>query len=204
MYLIANTLDGQSCFHTVDVRRKGNGTASTDSQVIVQNSTFSCNGRVTGYLISLESVGDLGGYPSVQVWHPTSPTEYTRVDTECLLTASDISMMMDGNGGYYLGNVSCTGNNRTEFQSGDIIGYHHGSTVRYRLWSINAEGYKSHHLYANSPLNTFDINHNNASSTDEQPLIQVMYGKINTLTFIVKLSSYHLEIDVNVFLFTNL
>ena len=204
MYLIANTLDGQSCFDTVDVRRKGNGAASTDSQVIVQNSTFSCNGRVTGYLISLESVGDSGGYPSVQVWHPTSPTEYTRVDTECTLTASDISMMRDGNGDYYLGNVSCTGNNRTEFQSGDIIGYHHGSTVRYRLWSIDAEGYKSHHLGANSPLNTFDINHNDASSTDEQPLIQVMYGKINTLTFIVKLSSYHLEIDVNVFLFTNL
>ena len=205
MYLMANILDGQSCFDTVDVRRKGNGAASTDSQVIVPNSAFSCNGRVTGYLISLELVGDSGGYPSVQVWHPTNPTEYTRVDTECPLTASDISMMMDGNGDYYLGNVSCTGNNRIEFQSGDIIGYHHGSTVRYRLWSINAEGYKSHHRRnANSPLNTFDINHNDASSTDEQPLIQVMYGKINTLTFTEKFSSYHSEIDVNVFLFTNL
>ena len=102
----------------------------------------------------------LGGYPSVQVWHRTRTTsrEYTRVDTECPLTASDISdRMRDGNGDfYYLGKVSCTGSNRIEFQSGDVIGYHQGSPVQYQLWSINADGYTSYYLNASSTLYTLN------------------------------------------------
>ena len=176
------TLDAQSCVDTVNVRKRGDNSASTTRQVIVPNSAFSCNGRVTGYLISLQSDSSSGGYPSVQVWHPTSSTQYTRVDTECALTASDISMMTDDNGDeYYFGNFSCTGNNRIEFQSGDIIGYHHGSPVRYKLWNIDANGYTSYYLDTNSPLNTFNINHKDIDSIDEQPLIQVMYGKISIL-----------------------
>ena len=163
--------------------------------MIVPRSSFSCNGRVTGFLISLESDSSSGSYPSVQVWHPISSTEYTRVDTECELTDSDISMMRDGNGNdYYLGNVSCTGNNRIEFQSGDVIGYHHGSSVLYRLWSIDTNGYTTYHHDTSSPLNTFNINDNDVSSTDNsQPLIEVMYGKINTLTLVMEFSMLLLD-----------
>ena len=147
--------------------------------MIVPNSAFSCNGRITGYLISLESDSSSGGYPNVQVWHPTSSTEYTRVDTECPLTASDISMMTDGNGDdYYLGNVSCTGNNRIEFQSGDIIGYHHGSSIRYQLWNIETNQYTSYHRSSANPLSSFNIN-NAYDDLNEQPLIQITYGKVN-------------------------
>ena len=172
---------------TVNVRLRGDNAASTDSQVIVPRSNFSCNGRVIGYLISLELVDDKkGSYPRVQVWHPTSSTEYTRVDTECALTASDISMMQDENeDDYYLGNVSCTGSNRIEFQSGDVIGYYHGDPLRFRLWSIDIDvnGYTVYHQDASSSLNTFTVNNDVSSPDNRQPLIQVMYGKINTLIF---------------------
>ena len=173
-------IDGQSCVDTVDARQKGDDAARTDTQVIIPDSAFSCNGRVIGYLISLEAASSSGSYPSVQVWHPTSSTEYTRVDTECPLTASDISMMRDGNGDdYYLGNVSCTGNNRIEFQSGDIIGYHHGSDVLYQLWNIVSNQYTSYrHTGRSNPLSTFNIN-NADDDLNEQPLIQIIYGKIN-------------------------
>ena len=184
-------LEAQSCIDTVNVGQKGDYAASTDSQVIVPNSVFYCNGRVTGYLISLRQANGSGGYPSIQVWHPTSSTEYTRVDTECALTASDISLMRDRNGDdYHLGNVSCTGNNRIEFQSGDVIGYHHGSSVLYQLWSIESNGYTSyHHNNTENPLETFNINNNNISLTDNrQPLIEVMHGKINTLTLVMEFS----------------
>ena len=148
--------------------------------MIVPSSVFTCNGRVTGYLISLESASSSGGYPSVQVWHTTSSTMYTRVDTECALTGNDISRMEDRNGDeYYLGNVTCTGNNRIEFQSGDIIGYHHGSSVLYRLWNIDANGYTSYHRDVSSPLNTFNTDSNDDTDSDKQPLIQLMYGKMN-------------------------
>ena len=190
-------IDGQSCVDAVNVRQKGDNIASTNRQVIVPSNAFSCNGRVTGYLISLESASSAlhVHYPSVQVWHPTSSTQYTRVDTECPLTASDISIMRDGNGdNYYLGNVSCTGINRIEFQSGDIIGYHHGSLVYYQLWNIESNGYTSYHLDANSPLNTFNINDNASSIDNSQPLIHVMHGKINTLIFFKKFLCHFLMI----------
>ena len=181
------TLDGQNCFDTVDVKQSRDQlqAALPDVQVIVPRSHFSCNGRVTGYLISLESANNSsGGYPSVQVWHPTSSTAYTRVNTECALTGNNISMMRDGPGHvYYLGNVSCTGNNRIEFQSGDVIGYHQGSA---QLWSIESNEYTSYYHNTSSPLNTFTTN--NASQSNRQPLIQVIYGKINTLTHVKELS----------------
>ena len=155
--------------------------------MIITSSSFSCNGRVTGYLISLDNSSESEGYPSVQVWHPTSSTEYTRVDTECTLTASDISMMMDENGNdYYLGNVSCAGNNSIEFQSGDVIGYHQSRAV-HQLWSIESNGYTSYYHNTSSPLNTFTTS-NASQSVDRQPLIQVIYGKINTLTHVKELS----------------
>ena len=161
---------------------------------MIISSTFSCNGRVTGYLISLDSDSSSGSYPSIQVWHPTSSTEYTRVDTECALTASDISLMRDNGDEYHLGNVSCTGSNRIEFQSGDVIGYHHGSSVLYRLWLIDTNEYTTYHHDTSSPLDTFNINNNDVSSTDNRrPLIQVMYGKINTLILVMEFSMLLLD-----------
>ena len=176
---MCNTLDGQSCVDTVDVRQRGDDDFNDARQAIVPRSNFSCNGRITGYLISLvrRNGNNVRGYPSVQVWHPTSSTVYTRVDTECTLTESDINMMTDiGGGDYYLGNVSCTGNNRTEFQSGDVIGYHQADSVRYQLWNIRTVEYTAYNYDANAPLNSVNINNADNSDDDRQPLIQVMFG----------------------------
>ena len=172
--------DGQSCFDTVNVRQRGNRQFG-NGQVIVPRSNFTCNGRVTGYVISLESVGDSGGYPSVQVWHHINSSFYIRVHTECPITGDDIELVTGSQSGggndYYLGAVSCTEKNRIEFQSGDVIGYHQGDSVLYQLWSINSNVYISYHRDANSPLNTFDIsNDDGLSANAQQPLIQVMYG----------------------------
>ena len=146
--------------------------------MIVPRSSFSCNGRITGYLISLESDSSSGNYPTVQVWHPTSSRVYTRVDTECPLTNNDISRMTDMGDEYYLGNVTCTGDNRIQFESGDIIGYHQSNEVRYSVWNIVTTGYTSYFRDEDNPINMFSTN------TDEtetwQPLIQVLYGKLIT------------------------
>ena len=182
-----NTPDGQSCVDTVNVRQRGTNSASTSTQVIVPRSDFSCNGRITGYLVSLESATSSGDYPIVQVWHPTSSTVYTRVDTECPLTESDIDRMRNGDE-YYLGNVSCTGDNRIEFQSGDVIGYYHGNDVRYRLWTIETMGYISYIRDEGSPPNMFNTNNVDSSET-RQPLIQVLYGK-----YVLQLSIQYVKI----------
>ena len=170
----AIAIDELDCVDTVNVRQRGTNAESTTRQVIVPRFEFSCNGRITGYLISLESDGSSGGYPSVQVWHPTSSTAYTRVDTECALTGNNISNMGD----YYLGNVSCNGDNRIEFQSGDVIGYHQGDPLRYRLWTIKNMEYTTYYHAGSNSFTMFDINNDDVASENRQPLIQVMYGKI--------------------------
>ena len=168
-----------------DVQRQGNDTIPTRSQVIIPEYSFSCNGRITGYLISLAEEGNFGNrYPSVQVWHPTSPNSdtYNRVDTECALTANDINRMTDSMGNeYYLGNASCTGNSRIEFQPGDVIGYHQsfGILLRYEVWSIETMGYTSYRDSASNPLDTIDITNVDDTFDNRLPLIQVTFGKSN-------------------------
>ena len=177
--------------------QKGSAGSSdgTSGQVIIPRSNFSCNGRITGYLISLErQSGSVAGAPTVQVWHPTSSTEYTKVDTECPLTDSDISMMKDGGDRYYLGTVSCIGNNSIEFQSGDIIGYHQGDSVRYRLWSVNNNGYMAY--YYNNEPNPVNISNPDGTLNDRQPLIQVMYGKIiDIILFSFMIAHMHTRVE---------
>ena len=154
--------------------------------MIVPKSNFSCNGRVTGYLISLMSDSNRGqgSCPIVQIWHPTSPTIYTRVVTECALTENDISVMIDNRGeNYYLGNVTCTENNRIEFQSGDVIGYRQDTPAHYLVWSITTSGYTSYYDNLNTnrqTASTFNTGINGVTSgSNRQPLIQMIYGKIN-------------------------
>ena len=84
---------------------------------------------------------------------------------------------------YYLGNVSCTGDNRIEFQSGDIIGHYHANEVQFRLWNIGTAGYTSYVRDENSPPNTFNVNGVDDSIT-RRPLIQVLYGKIRSYKYI--------------------
>ena len=163
-----------------DVQRQGNDTIPTRSQVIIPEYNFSCNGRITGYLISLMEESNSGNrYPSVQVWHPTSSNSdtYNRVDAECALTANDINRMTDNMGNeYYLGNASCTSDSIIEFQPGDVIGYH---SSRYEVWSIEVMGYTSYRDSEKNPLSTMDITDVDDTYNNRLPLIQVMFGKSN-------------------------
>ena len=87
---------------------------------------------------------------------------------------------------YYLGNVSCNGSNRIEFQSGDVIGYHQGRQVLYQLWNVRAHGYISYHSNEIYPLNSFSIS-DASSSNNIQPLIEVMYGELDNQIYIMLL-----------------
>ena len=166
----------------VDVQHQGTVSSPTRSQVIILEYNFSCNGRITGYLVSVEKDGMFfENYPRIQIWHPTSPTVYSRVGTLCELTESDISRMTDNAGNeYHLGNVSCTVNEQIEFQSGDIIGYYQVSILRYRLWNNGTVGYTSYHeeRFFNAP-DTIDTSSVDNTFSNTKPLIQLMYGKIS-------------------------
>ena len=172
---------GQSCIDVVDVNQQGANILSTSGLVIVPEYNFSCNGRITGYLIRLEGNANSTDleYPSIQVWRSNS-TIYNKVGT-CILTADDIVNITKLENGslYHLENMSCTGDNRTEFQSGDVIGYYQNNSSHYQLLNINAtEGYTSYYSSKNSLLTSINISNVDYAYKSTQPLIQVMYGKV--------------------------
>ena len=166
-------LDGQRCIEMVNVGQRGRDDSNDRQQAIVPRSNFSCNGRITGYLMSLtQRNGNVQGHPIIQVWRSVSSTEFIRLDTEC--TLSSITMMTDDMGDeYYLGNVSCT--NRNDFQIGDVIGYHQGNSVQYRMWNIPNAEFTTYSFDTDTQLDSVNIN--NADDIEvKQPLIQVMFG----------------------------
>ena len=179
MLIFLNTLDGQGCVNTLNVNQRGTELSLNGEQVIVLGSNFTCGGRIVGYLISLHRGDTSGSFPSIQIWRrsTTELSKYILVGTLCILTDSDITMMSDSTGDYYLGNVSCIGDDRIQFQSGDIIGYHQDNPSHYQLWNTIAMGYTSYHRNANNPLETLNINAaGNIRTSNRQPLIQLIFG----------------------------
>ena len=124
-------------------------------------------------------MADSGEYPTIQIWRPVAQnsTMYDKVGTVCALTAYDIINITANESSYCLANVSCTGDNRTEFQSGDVIGYYQNNSLHSRVLNVVTEGYTSY----SSDISFTNINislklFNTFRSI--QPLIQVMYGKV--------------------------
>jgi len=143
-------------------------------QVIVPMTAFSCNGRITGYLISLERLSgeERDERPIIQVYRPTIGSLFNEEDRYTLRT-NEITNMGD----YHLANVSFTNNNRIEFQLDDVIGYYIPNESRYNVWNIEAEGYTSY-IDQGSREDIFSINFETDSIEDNrQPLIQVIFGK---------------------------
>ena len=179
-YIIFRTgINGQSCADVVDIQQQVTNTSFTSGLVIVPEYNFSCNGRITGYLARLElNVADSGEYPTIQIWRPVTQnsTIYYKVGTVCALTAIDIINITTNESSYYLANLSCTGNNRTEFQSGDVIGYYQSNSSHSQLLNVETEGYTSYSINSslNSSINISLFN----TFRNIQPLIQAMYGKV--------------------------
>ena len=161
---------------TVNVQQQGSDQLSSNLYVIVPRNNFSCNGRITGYMVSLYQDDDEFqecNFPQILLWRLTEQTEYI-IEDNYTLSNEDIN----GMGSYYFADVSFTENNRIEFQSGDVIGYRHGSNPCYRVWSIRTGGYTSYNVRSISD-DMINIDNNSVTVTvDRQPLIQVTFGMV--------------------------
>ena len=159
----------QNCFDMVNVTQKGIDKASTGRQVIVPKSAFSCSGTITHYVVSLDKGSDDDGdYPCIQVWRPQVNKLYKRIN-EYIIQQNDIK----SEDNYFLAEIELTGSDRTEFQSGDVIGYYQPSKAHYTVWSIRTSGYTSY--YKKGRSSSFSLNAANEDD-DMQPLIQVTVG----------------------------
>jgi len=141
-------------------------------QVIIPMTRFSCNGKITGYVISLGQNSNSNNYPRIQIWRPAmSPSSY-RLENSYTLAENTVGNMED----YSLARVSFTANSRIEFQPDDIIGYYIPNNPRYSIWNAATVGYVSYFISVNSePTNIGIIG---SRMENRQPLIQVLYGRL--------------------------
>ena len=163
--------DGQQCTTPVNLQA-GTDTFNGSSQVI-SNSGFTCNGRVTGFMISTTDRLTGGNIqPSIQIWHP-SGTTYTRL-SQYTIRNDDVSNERS----YQLATVTLDGNEVFNVEKGDVIGYYIPNGVRNNVWNIQTDGSISYAMSSSGALSIFRINDNGVQvSSNTQPLIQPVFGK---------------------------
>ena len=169
-----------SCVPIVDVHQPGMYESKGRRQVIVPTYNFSCDGRITGYVISLAVTGiNPAEFPTIQVWRRTSLSSYQR-EGQSKPDVDDIT----NDKGFHLANVSLTGTERIGFQSGDIIGYFLPSMNPNKFYGIRTIMNETYISYSQRPPRganmptTFEITADDVELENTWPLIKVKFGKI--------------------------
>ena len=103
------------------------------------------------------------------MWRPssTSSTTYNRIG-EIQLTHNKVTC----GGTYRTAYIILTGNNTIEVQSGDVVGYYHPPRSRYRVTTIQTDGYILHEFSGSYESVYLNNGHNY-----HQPLLQFTIGK---------------------------
>ena len=171
---------GQSCVDMVNVQRQGDNQLNANRQVLVPRITFSCAGRLTGYLISLDQDTNGNDYPHIEIWRPVTsrsdPSTYIRI-SEYILTENDITEMNN----YYFANVSFAINETSQLWPGDVIGYYQPPNPYYTIWSIDTTGYISNIISTDTFRMFIYVASISDTVNDRQPLIQVLYGMMTCI-----------------------
>ena len=167
-------LGGQECTDYVDIERSGNNVLGRNTLAIIPRLNFTCNGRITSIRARMEFNDRRSDFPFIQVWRPASvgSTIYNKVG-EVQLQSDD---QVTDKGTYRTATIILTGNNTIEVQPGDVVGYYHPSDTRYRVRTLQTDGYR---LYQFSGSLGLSVNLSNADqmNNNRQPLIQFTIGK---------------------------
>ena len=170
-------LGGQTCVSNPNADQRGDMLINSGRQVIVPNSTFNCNGRITNIIVSMNTVSSGTDFSVFEVWHPTSPSgTYHKIGEVELPLGQRIGGR--GRGNYDYATLSLNSSTQIEFQSGDVIGYYQPSDTQRLIWSIQTTGYTSYSNNVTSPSTSIDINNVDNVDTDHQPLIEISFGKV--------------------------
>ena len=165
-------LGGQFCTDSVDVQQDGRSQISRDRLAIIPRLNFNCNGTITSIIARVRLDSDRIDYPVFQVWRPTSigSTVYNKIG-EVQLQSDD---QVTGSGDFRTANITLTGNNTIEVQSGDVVGYYHPPQSQYRVRNIESNGYIQYVF--DGSLESVDLDDGVDIRNDRQPLIQFVIG----------------------------
>ena len=167
-------LDGHMCTDNVDIRQDGNNQIGHNWLAIIPQLNFTCNGSITSIRARVRFEDARRNFPFFQVWQPssTSSTIYTKTG-EVQLPSDD---QVTGSGTYRTANIILTGNNTIEVQSGDVVGYYHPPDTRYRVRTIQTNGYILYQFRVS--LESVDLSNSMRNNDQQQPMIQFTIGKL--------------------------
>ena len=166
-------LGGQICTDSVDIQQNGDNIIGRDRLSIIPRLHFTCNGRITSIRARVRFDNSTNDYLSFQVCRPSSvgSTMYNKIG-EVQLQSDD---QLTGSGNFQTANITLTGNNTIEVQSGDVVGYYHPPDARYQVRTIQTDGYILYRF--NGSRSSVDLNNSFKSNNYRQPLIQFIIGK---------------------------
>ena len=143
--------------------------------MIVPHLKFSCNGRITSVKAKVIKNNDWNvtfSFLSFEIWRPTS------IDSCVYNKNGEVKLTSFNQVTEDILSIELTGNDATNFQSGDIIGYYHPCDSYYLVTHINnTNGYKLY-LFDQPPQYFAVVNIINAIKVKEwkQPLLQFTVG----------------------------
>ena len=117
----------------------------------------------------------MNNFPSFQVWRPSQPGSmiYNRTG-EVQLQSDD--QVTTGSNGFLEMNIILTGDDRIEFQSGDVVGYYHPNSSRYQVRNLQTDGYVLYRFDVSPTPTSVGLSEANFVSQLRQPLIQFAVG----------------------------
>ena len=165
-------LGGQECTDYVNIQLMFDNVIYRDRLAIIPRLSFTCSGRITSIRAKLQFYDSdwATNYPVFQVWRPVEgSTMYNKIG-EVQLKSDD--QLYEVNYYVQIATIILTGNNTIEVQSGDVVGYYHPPRSRYRVTTIQTDGYILHEFSGSHESVYLNNGHNY-----HQPLLQFTIGK---------------------------
>ena len=169
------------CTDSVEIQQDGDDEISYQRIAIIPHLNFTCNGRITVIRARVRRANQ-DNFSFFQVWRPssTSSTTYNRTG-EVQLSHDQVT----GSGTYRTATIILTGNNRMEVQSGDVVGYYRQSYSRYRLRTIQTDGYMQYEFDGTNAPTSVNLNNADRYINERQPLIEFTIGKcVHSITVV--------------------
>jgi len=178
MYLVLNMciLDEQVCTDSVEIQQIGRSQLARNRLAIFPRLNFTCNGKINNIRARVLNSSNSASL-HFQIWRPLSPdlVIYNRIG-EVQLQSDD--QVIRGSNSFLETNITLTGDDRIEFQSGDVIGYFHPPVSHYQVRDIQTDGYYLYRFDGSPAPTSVNLNERSARINSRQPLIQFKIGEL--------------------------
>ena len=176
IYVCPIYVGGEFCIECINVQQRYNFHFYHNRLAIIPRLSFSCNGRITSIKagLSRNTLSSFTNFLNFQVWRPSSPGSVIYSKIGEIQLQSDHQVTEGYNN--FEATIILTGKNRTEFQSGDVIGYYHPLQSRYQVRDVSTSGYVLYRFDGSPAPNSVNLSAANYTFNSRQPLLQITVG----------------------------